>query len=84
MKAMSGLMFVAIATGLGLFWLMQGLAILDVCPILCFANCECIKGGSLVWGGVGAIVSTAGVVAIGISIKRRLGGADERCFANCT
>ena len=54
-----------ILAALGLIWFLQGIAILNVCPILCFADCECITGGSMFW-------EIAGIIAliIGITIHR--------------
>ncbi len=53
-----------ILTLLGLLWLLQGIGVIQVCPVLCFANCECITGGSLVWAIVGAVVLVIGSVLV--------------------
>jgi len=46
---------------LGVLWFLQGAAIIQVCPILCFAECECIKGGSLMWEIIGPMVFFIGI-----------------------
>jgi hypothetical protein len=48
---------------LGLFWFLQGTAIIKVCPILCFADCECLTDGSLVWEIIGLIAFFIGICA---------------------
>jgi hypothetical protein len=55
---------------LGLLWFLQGTAILDVCPVLCFADCECITGGSMLWEIAGAITLIIGIAVVYISVKR--------------
>jgi hypothetical protein len=55
---------------LGLLWFLQGIAILDVCPVLCFADCECITGGSMLWGIAGAITLIIGIAIVYLSVKR--------------
>jgi hypothetical protein len=65
------IIFAIIAILLGGFWFLQGVGILNVCPILCFADCTCIEGGSQIWAVVGAGVFIIGtltiIVTIGIS-----------------
>lgn len=56
---------------LGGLWLLQGLGVVKVRPILCFADCAPIQGPSLTWAIIGFLVVTGGVLAIGYSIKRR-------------
>lgn len=53
-----------IATCLGLLWLLQGTDLIPLKPILCFANCETITGGSWTWGVAGAIVLGIGMILI--------------------
>jgi len=50
-----------IAILLGLLWFLQGADIIQVCPILCFADCKCIRGGSLLWEIIGPIVFFIGI-----------------------
>jgi hypothetical protein len=49
---------------LGLLWLLQGAAIIQICPVLCVANCECINSGSQFWEIAGAITFIIGVTII--------------------
>lgn len=55
---------------LGLLWFLQGIAILNLCPVLCFADCECITGGSLLWEIAGAITLIIGIAIVYLSLKR--------------
>jgi hypothetical protein len=56
---------------LGALWLLQGLDLVHVRPILCFADCVPLQGPSLTWAIIGFFVVTAGVLAILYSLKRR-------------
>jgi hypothetical protein len=56
---------------LGGLWLLQGLGVVQIRPILCFANCAAIQGPSLTWVIVGLIVVTAGTVAIFYALRWR-------------
>ncbi len=60
-----------ISTLLGGLWLLQGLGVVHLRPILCFADCEPIQGASTTWAIVGFLVVTAGVTALFFSLKRR-------------
>jgi hypothetical protein len=44
---------------LGILWFLQGVGLVHMQPILCFANCEPITGPQLLW-------TMIGLVAIGI------------------
>ncbi len=58
-----------IVTLLGLLWFLQGVGILQLCPVLCFTDCKCITGGSLFWEIVGAIAFVIGIIFIALSLK---------------
>jgi hypothetical protein len=45
---------------LGGLWLLQGLGIVQMRPILCFADCAFIQGRSTTWTAVGAVVLAIG------------------------
>ncbi|MDP3082331.1 MAG: hypothetical protein Q8N44_01395 [Rubrivivax sp.] len=60
-----------ISAMLGGLWLLQGLGLAHVRPILCFADCAPIQGASLTWAIVGFLMVTVGVIAIFFSVKRR-------------
>jgi hypothetical protein len=56
---------------LGGLWLFQGLGLVHVRPILCFADCAPIQGASTTWAIVGAVFLAGGVLAIVRSRRRR-------------
>jgi RsiW-degrading membrane proteinase PrsW (M82 family) len=58
---------------LGLLWFLQGTGLVRICPVLCFADCECVEGGSLFWLIAGAITALIGVVLAGVSVRRGRG-----------
>jgi hypothetical protein len=49
---------------LGGFWLLQGLALVQVEPILCFADCEPVEGPSVTWAVIGSLSVAAGIFGI--------------------
>lgn len=57
-----------VAGGLGVLlgglWLLQGLGIVHLRPILCFANCQPVQGPSTAWALIGAFALVAGILAI--------------------
>jgi len=59
-----------IAILLGLLWFLQGAAIIQMCPILCFADCECLTGGSLSWEIIGLIVLLIGIGVVYLGLRR--------------
>lgn len=65
------IIFAALAMLLGAFWFLQGVGILNVCPILCFADCACIEGGSQFWSVVGIVVFSIGILTIIITMKHK-------------
>ena len=67
------LFFSILAVLLGGLWLLQGLGLVQVRPILCFANCEPAQGPSSTWAIVGLLVAIAGVLGIRRTVKRRAG-----------
>jgi hypothetical protein len=56
---------------LGGLWLLQGLGVVRIRPILCFANCAPVQGPSSTWAVIGVLVLTAGILAIRYSRNRR-------------
>lgn len=60
-----------VAILLGGLWLLQGLGIVQIQPILCFANCEPVQGASVTWAVIGAAVLLAGGGALLWSLKSR-------------
>lgn len=49
-----------IAALLGGLWLLQGLGIVHLRPMVCFANCAPIQGSSTTWTVIGAVVFVVG------------------------
>lgn len=56
---------------LGALWLLQGLGLAHIRPILCFGDCVPLQGPSVTWAIVGALVLTLGGAAMFWSLKRR-------------
>lgn len=61
-----------IAASLGMLWLLQGLGIVHLRPILCFADCAPVQGPSTLWAVIGALLFAAGGTAVWWSLTRRL------------
>jgi hypothetical protein len=59
---------------LGGLWLLQGLGLVHVRPILCLANCAPVQGPSSTWTIIGAVVLAAGIFAIRSSRGSRMRG----------
>ena len=59
---------------LGGLWLLQGLGVLTMRPILCFANCEPVQGPSTAWSIAGLVMLAAGAAIVFYSRKRDTGG----------
>ncbi|MFA4941538.1 MAG: hypothetical protein WC582_03000, partial [Patescibacteria group bacterium] len=60
-KKISIILVGIIAILFGLLWFLQGTSIIQICPILCFADCKCLTGGSLLWTIVGLITIFIGI-----------------------
>ena len=56
---------------LGGLGLLQGLGVVHVRPILCFADCEPIQGASSTWATIGFLLVTVGILAIYFSLRVR-------------
>jgi hypothetical protein len=56
---------------LGLLWILQGADLIRIRPILCFANCQPITGGSLTWLAVGMVTFIIGLGVVGVLRLRR-------------
>jgi hypothetical protein len=64
------LVFGIIAILLGGLWLLQGLGLVSVRPILCFADCAPIQRPSNTWAAIGALALAAGGICIGWSRRQ--------------
>ena len=60
----------AIVTPLGILWFLQGAGILQMCPVFCVMDCECLTSGSQFWEAAGAITFIVGVMTVGVSVRR--------------
>ena len=60
-----------LAVALGGLWLLQGLDIVRIRPILCFADCVVMRGGSLAWTLIGIAVAITGGVVVWRALRRR-------------
>lgn len=58
---------------LGGLWLLQGLGIVHLRPVLCFADCDPVQGPSSTWVVVGAVVLAAGTLSVFWASKPRFG-----------
>jgi hypothetical protein len=56
---------------LGLLWILQGADVARMRPILCFANCQPITGGSPGWLAIGVVTLVVGLRAVGVLRRRR-------------
>jgi hypothetical protein len=56
---------------LGGLWLLQGLGVVSLRPILCFADCDPIQGPSMTWVILGFLVTTGGICLVLFSARRR-------------
>lgn len=70
-RRIAQIVFASIAILLGAFWFLQGVGILNICPILCFADCACVEDGSHIWSIVGASVFIIGVLTLIITMKQK-------------
>jgi hypothetical protein len=60
-----------IGVGLGGLWLVQGLGLVTIAPILCVADCQPLEGPSPTWAVIGFVVLAAGAFALFQALKRR-------------
>lgn len=77
MRAVLGVVGVA-GILLGGLWLLQGLGLVQVRPILCVADCETVQGPSLGWVLAGAAVALCGVLGVVRGFGGRRGRAARR------
>jgi hypothetical protein len=64
-------LFGLIAVLLGGLWLLQGIGIVHLRPMLCFADCVPVQGPSATWAVIGALVLAFGGSAMLWSCKRQ-------------
>ena len=64
MMRIIGWTFSVVAMLLGGLWLMQGLGIVHLRPLLCFADCAPVQGPSAQWAVIGAITLAVGGLGV--------------------
>jgi hypothetical protein len=69
MKTLIGLAGV-LAIMLGGLWWLQGLGVVHMRPILCFADCAPIQGRSAAWAIIGGVLAAAGAWVVLRVLKR--------------
>jgi hypothetical protein len=72
------LAFGIVASLLGGLWLLQGLDIVHVRPMLCFSDCAPVLGASPKWTTIGAVLLGTGFAAVWWSLARKLKRATTR------
>ena len=55
---------------LGTLWVVQGLGIIQLGPILCVADCEPITGRSVQWTVIGVLALFVGIVIVRAGLRR--------------
>ena len=55
---------------LGMLWVVQGLGIIQIDPILCAGDCEPITGRSVQWTIIGALTLFVGSVSVWAGLRR--------------
>lgn len=60
-----------VAAGLGGLWIVQGIGLVRLKPVLCVANCAPVQGPSLTWALIGALVLLLGLFLLSKGVKRR-------------
>ena len=57
---------------LGALWFLQGADLLHIRPLLCFADCAEITGGSQIWEVIGALAFAIGILLLWASFKSKI------------
>jgi hypothetical protein len=60
-----------VAAALGGLWLLQGLGVVRIRPLLCLAACEAVEKPSPVWALIGLAVLVAGAASLVYAARRR-------------
>jgi hypothetical protein len=70
MRILIGLIGAA-AIVLGGLWFVQGLGIVEMRPLLCFAACTPVRGPSMAWTLVGGLTLAVGTLAVASALRPR-------------
>jgi hypothetical protein len=60
----AGRIVALLLVALGGLWLLQGLGLVHIKPILCFANCTPVEGPALSWTIAGLVTLAIGVMLL--------------------
>jgi hypothetical protein len=71
-KAIALAIFGLLLALLGGLWFLQGIAAIQVCPLLCVADCECHSGGSIVYALLGALCLAGGLTLLLTAVRSRI------------
>ena len=63
---------------LGALWLLQGLGLVHLRPILCVANCQELRGPSLPWAIAGGVVLLIGLTALALALAFKPGAGRSK------
>lgn len=56
---------------LGALWFLQGVGLVTMKPLLCFANCKPVVGPDLTWFMAGIVAMAIGLVAVWLGRRRK-------------
>jgi len=69
-KLIAGIGLGIIAMLLGVLWFLQGIGVVHLRPILCFADCKPLTGKSPEWQVTGTIAFVVGAIVAGACARR--------------
>ena len=55
---------------LGTLWVVQGLGLIQIGPVLCVADCEPISGNSMQWTVIGVLTLFVGIGIVRAGLRR--------------
>lgn len=70
-------LFAAVAILLGALWLLQGLGLVVIEPVLCLAECTPVVGPDMSWTITGFVAIAAGCAVLAIAFRRRRKNANR-------
>ena len=56
---------------LGALWLLQGVGVVEIDPILCVGECQALEAPSVTWAAIGGGVCAVGLLIVGFALRRR-------------
>jgi hypothetical protein len=70
-KSVTAITVGVILAALGVLWFLQGADLVHIKPILCFADCDPVVGGSVQWQIQGAIAFVTGVAICSLAFLKK-------------